>query len=322
MDLRRLRTFVAVAEHGTVSKAAQVLRITQPALSRQIGALEDELGFQLFRRAGRRLRLTASGEQLVSDSRSLLSHADTLNERAQALRRGDLDAITVVGSPLTIGTLFPTFFHRHAEHAPGVQLNVIEAEASRHFEMLERGEASFSINVINDLEVDGHRFGCQVLPRFHVMAACAPDFPVEQSETIDIRRLVQHPLLALNRTYSTRNVFDAACRLAGLHVDMRIESAAVHALMDFAEAGHGIAILPSILRTGSRSLQVMRVTHRGEPLHISLAVLWDKRRTLPRHAKAFATLLSEHVRQTFPPLRFQKTNARAGRRANGHSRRR
>ena len=321
MDLRRLRTFVTVAEHGTVSKAAQMLRITQPALSRQIGALEDELGFQLFRRAGRRLKLTASGEQLVSDSRSLLSHADTLNERAQALRRGDLDAITVVGSPLTIGTLFPTFFPRHAEEAPGVQLNVIEAEAARHFEMLERGEASFSVNVINDLEVDGNRFGCQVLPRFHVMAACAPDFPVEQGETIDIRRLVQHPLLALNRTYSTRNVFDAACRLAGLRVDMRVESAAVHALMDFAEAGHGIAIIPSIMRIDQRTLRVMRVTHRGEALQISLAVLWDKRRTLPRHAKAFSGLLAEHVRQTFPPIRPKAENG-ARRRANGHSRRR
>ena len=65
MDLKRLRTFVAVAEHGTVSKAAEVLNITQPALSRQIGSLEHEFGFELFERSGRRLLLTPRGEQLL-----------------------------------------------------------------------------------------------------------------------------------------------------------------------------------------------------------------------------------------------------------------
>ena len=65
MDLKRLRTFVAVAEHGTVSKAAAVLNITQPALSRQIGSLEHEFGFALFERSGRRLLLTPRGEQLL-----------------------------------------------------------------------------------------------------------------------------------------------------------------------------------------------------------------------------------------------------------------
>ena len=60
MDLKRLRTFVAVAEHGTVSKAAAVLNITQPALSRQIGALEYEFGFPLFERSGRRLTAHAA----------------------------------------------------------------------------------------------------------------------------------------------------------------------------------------------------------------------------------------------------------------------
>src|SRR5262245_18930628 len=118
MDLRRLRTFVTVADHGTVSKAAQMLHITQPALSRQISALEDELGFALFRRAGRRLALTARGEQLVGDTRNLLSHAGSLNERAQALRRGDIKALTVVGSALTIEGLFPRFLQRFSRHVP------------------------------------------------------------------------------------------------------------------------------------------------------------------------------------------------------------
>ena len=109
MDLRRLRTFVAVAEHGTISKAAQLLRITQPALSRQIGALEGEIGFKLFRREGRRLVLTAQGEHLLSDCRSLLSHAAAVTERVQSLRRGEIRALNIAASALTIEGFFPTF---------------------------------------------------------------------------------------------------------------------------------------------------------------------------------------------------------------------
>ena len=69
MDLRHTRTFVTVAELGTVSKAALRLRIAQPALSRQISDLEQELGFKLFDRVGRRLLLTGEGEQLLADCR-------------------------------------------------------------------------------------------------------------------------------------------------------------------------------------------------------------------------------------------------------------
>ena len=66
MDLKRMRTFVAVAERGGVSRAALLLRITQPALSRQIRDLQEELGFKLFERLGRRLSLTGEGEEFLS----------------------------------------------------------------------------------------------------------------------------------------------------------------------------------------------------------------------------------------------------------------
>ena len=82
MDLRRLRTFVAVAELGTVSKAAMRLRIGQPALSRQIGDLQQELGLRLFDRVGRGLDLTAEGKQLLADCRRAMTDLDAVREHA------------------------------------------------------------------------------------------------------------------------------------------------------------------------------------------------------------------------------------------------
>ena len=99
MDLRHARTFVTVAELGTVSKAALRLRIAQPALSRQIIDLEQELGLQLFDRVGRRLLLTGEGEQLLAGCRVLLNYATALKEQAELLRHGDTGILKIAGSP-------------------------------------------------------------------------------------------------------------------------------------------------------------------------------------------------------------------------------
>jgi DNA-binding transcriptional LysR family regulator len=304
MDLRRLKAFAAVAEHGTVLRAAQVLHITQPALSRQIGALERELGFQLFERIGRRLLLTPRGEQFLHDSRSLLAQARALDERAQALRRGDRGVLRVVASALTIEGAFPAFLHRHAAHTPHVQLTLIEEDdPAEHLNLLERGEVHLSVNVVNNVRLDDPRFAHRALPRFHVLAACAPALKVDKGDTVDIRQLVRYPLLLPNTSFATRNIFDAACRLAGVKPDALVESRAAHALLALAAAGHGVAVIPSILRPDRRSLRVMRVAHKQELLGIALAVLWDSRRTLPGYAEGFADLFAAHIREAFPDTR-------------------
>lgn len=300
MDLKRLKSFVAVAERGTVSAAAQLLRITQPALSRQIGALEEEIGFKLFARAGRRLVLTARGEQLLGDCRNLLAHAGTVSERAQSLRRGDLRVLRIAASALTIEGAFPEFLHEYSKHHPDVQLTLIEADASEHFGMLERGDAQLSINVVNMIQIDEDRFGSYLLPKFQIQAICAPSLSVSETDEVEIRTLSRYPLLLPSRNYATRQLFDAAWQLTGGRPDIFVESGAAHALIALAAAGHGVAIIPSILRPDESRLRVMGVTHRGEPLHIALAVLWDKRRTLPRYAETFSALLAQHVRRQFP----------------------
>jgi DNA-binding transcriptional LysR family regulator len=308
MDLRRLKAFVTVAEHGTVSKATDVLHITQPALSRQISGLEREFGFKLFGRAGRRLVLTARGEQLLADCRSLLGHAGAVTERAQALRRGELKVLKVAASALTIDGLFPTFLHRYAQRFPGVRLALIEADAQKHLDLLERGEAHLSVNVLDVVQVDEHRFASYLLPQFHILAACMPTLDIGGADTIEIRRLVEHPLLLPDASYATRNLFDQACRLAGVRPNILVESAAAHALLALAEEGHGIAIIPSVLRTNRSPVRTMQVTHHREPLHIALAVLWDKRRTLPHYAEDFSELLVAHIREVFPLSRHPRAD--------------
>jgi len=97
--------------------------------------------------------------------------------------------------------------------------------------------------------------------------------------------------------------FDAAARLAGLKPKIFVESHAPHTLLALAEAGHGVAIIPSQLRTRGYDLRIAGVTYRGKPLREEMIILWHKQRPLRRYAVSYCEMLTEHVRKVFPITR-------------------
>ena len=141
MDFRHLRTFVTVADLGTVSKAAAQLGVAQPALSRQIKDLETDLGVTLFDRVRRRLILTSDGQVLLSECRNALGTLSSIRDRAQLLRRPDSGVRKVAATPQTIDGVLSTFLARYAKHRPNVQIRLNEAFGAELLALLERGEA-------------------------------------------------------------------------------------------------------------------------------------------------------------------------------------
>jgi DNA-binding transcriptional LysR family regulator len=296
MDLRRLRTFVAVAELGTVSKAAVRLRIGQPALSRQIADLQQELGLKLFDHVGRGLVLTAEGEQLLSDCRRVLTDFDVVRERAEVLRRGDRGVLKVAAPPHTIESVLSRFLPRYAERFPNVHVELSEALGPEQSALLERGEVHLGIR----LEQGGPRFDSRVLPPAEALAAGAPSLELGQAGPIDIGHLAAYPLLLLDPGYSIRRLFDAACRLADVEPNILLESRAPHTLLALAEVGQGVAIIPSLQRTDRYNLQIVRVTHRRKPIQERVAIQWDKRRPLPGFAESFSEALVDYMHEVLP----------------------
>ena len=303
MDLRHVRTFVTVAELGTVSKAALHLRVAQPALSRQISDLEEELGLKLFDRVGRRLLLTGEGEQLLGDCQGLLNYATGVGERAQDLRRGDVGVLKVAATPLHIEGVFSEFLHRYAERYPNVQVRVAEGSGLEILAMLERGEIHLGQMLPHGVPLDDGQFGSQALEPAELLAACHPSMTLGGSGAIEVKRLAPYPLLLLDSGYGLRRAFDAACRLAGLTPNIRLETRSPHTLLALAEARHGVAIIASTFRADRYNLKIAPIVYRGRPLREPLAVLWDKRRPLPRYATAFCQMWAEHVRAVFPITR-------------------
>jgi DNA-binding transcriptional LysR family regulator len=300
MDLRHIRTFVTVAELGTVSKAALRLHVAQPALSRQIANLEDQLGLKLFDRVGRRLLLTSGGEQLLSDCRGLLNYARALGEHAQVLRRGDVGVLRVSATPHLIEGIFPDLVRRYAERYPNVHVRLIDAVGAESFAMLERGEIHLVQTGVRAIAPGEQRFASYPLAPMEMLAACHPSIKLGKDGDVEIDRLAPYPLLHATTDFLMRRHFDAACRMAGFTPNYVLECRAPHALLAMAEAGHGVAIIPSALRVHRYTLRRMRVMYRGKPLDEPLAMLWDKRRPLPTYAKVFCEMVAKHVQQAFP----------------------
>lgn len=300
MDLRHVRTFVTVAELGTVSAAALRLRVAQPALSRHIGDLEAALGYKLFDRLGRRLVLTSEGEQLLSEYRGLLNHATAVEERAQLLRKQDSGVLRVAASPQHIESALSQLLPKYGLLYPNVQVRLIEAVGSENLALLERGEIHLGQNLMHAVDHDDSRFGVRVLGQVQLLAATQQGKPNGRHGAIDIARLADVPLLLLDGGFSFRKTFDAACRLAGLKPTVQFESRAPHTLLSLAEAAHGTAIIPSGLRTHRYDLRIEEVTYRGRGIREELTVFWDRRRPLPPHALRFCDMWAEQVSASFP----------------------
>jgi DNA-binding transcriptional LysR family regulator len=295
MDLRRARTFVAVAELGTMSKAAEHLRIAQPALSRQISNLEQEVGFKLFDRVGRGLMLTGEGQQLLGDCRALLRHATAVDERAQLLRRGDTGVLKVAALPQFIEGAVCDFLHRYARAFPNVQVKLTEAHSGLDvLGMLESGEVHLGQCLLRAVQPREHRFAHLPLGPVELLAAYRPRLALGNSGIVDIAKLASHQLLLLDTNTIFRQTFDSACRLAGIQPNIAFESRTPHPLLAMAESGHGVAIIPSVLRIHRYKLGIAAVSYHGKVLREPLAILWERRRPLPRYATTFCEMLATY----------------------------
>ena len=169
--------------------------------------------------------------------------------------------------------------------------------------MLEHGEVHLGQNLAHAVPAGDQRFGSHPLETVDLLAVSHPRVMLGKGGAVEIARLAEHPLLLLDTGYIFRRNFDAACRLAKLQPHIAFESRTPHTLLAMAESGHGVAIIPSALRTHRYKLRVFGVTYRGRPLREPLAMFWDKRRPLPPYATAFCEMLAAHMGRVFPITR-------------------
>ena len=291
MDLKHLRSFVAVTEEGSVSKAALRLRITQPALSRQIIGLERELRLKLFDRSGRRLVLTREREQLIESCRGVLGNVAMLAEQAHLLHGGEVGLLKVAASPQIIESVLATFLSKYASAYPSVDVKLTEAVGRDQLTMLDGGDIDIAIALLAAVQTE-RRFASYQLPGVEVLAACHPSHQLARQNNLEIATLAEYGLLLLSSSFEFRKSFDAACRSARFVPNVILESRAPHTLLALAEAGHGLAIIQTAVPIKRYKLRTIRITHRRKPIKLPMAAVWQRRRTLPAYAVEFCKLLA------------------------------
>ncbi|HWE12262.1 MAG TPA: LysR substrate-binding domain-containing protein [Solirubrobacteraceae bacterium] len=197
MELRQLRYFVAVAEELHFRRAAARLHISQPPLSQQIAALEDEIGCRLLERTRRRVELTPAGEAFLRDARATLAELDVAVSTARAIDAGQEGVLRVgfVGSALL--SIVPSTVQRFRRARPGVEIELRERSTVEQLRAVSTGLVDVGL-VRSPIETD-ESLHTEVVMRERTVAALPEGHPLARLRRVPLRRLVSQPLVLFPR---------------------------------------------------------------------------------------------------------------------------
>ncbi len=275
MELRHLRYFVAVAEMENVSRAAARLHVSQPALSRQVRDLEEELGFRLFDRGARSLRLTAAGRIFLEESRAILGRVADGVERAKAaaLAGGELH-IGYAMSPTV--RILPPALRAFQSEAPGVRVRLHDLSTTEMLEGLRAGRLGIAFMVCpRPARLRG--LGHEEVARGAMLLAVPPGHPLARSRTVTLAEAARHPLVAFSREDYPDYHESLATLFAHIPRKPRItrEHDSVGSLIASVEAGEGVAIVAeSMACVAGPRLKLKPITPTPHPFIIVAA--WPK----------------------------------------------
>lgn len=275
MELRHLRYFIAVAETENVSRAALKLHVSQPALSRQVRDLEDELGFLLLERSAKSVRLTEAGRAFLIEARAVLQRSEDAVKAARAIATGSAELHVGYAPSLTARILPPTLRAFQAE-LPDVRVKLHDFSTEEMLAGLRQRELQIAFVVrLTPALLRGLRF--EELARDSICLAVAPKHPMAGRRTVTLAEVAREPLITYNRKDYPDAHENLATMFAAIKTKPRIveEHDSVSSLIAAVEAGNGVALAPqSLTCTAGPRLKLIPLSPAPEPLIIGVA--WSK----------------------------------------------
>jgi len=294
VQIQQLRYFLAVAEVRHFTLAASELRVAQATLSKQVAALEKDLGARLFSRARGNIALTPAGEALLPLARRILADVDTARRDVQdltGLRRG---RVRIGATPSLLGSLLADALARFHQAFGGIELSVLQGGSRDLVRDLAHGELDFALIVLPLQEGDP---SLETLPllREELMIAAPPDDPPPRRQgRVHITDLSTRPLVMFRRGYDLRDATLAAWRGAGIEPRFSIEGGEMDAVLRFVEAGLGLAVVPSVVLPGRPGVAGFPMASPG--LHRTVALARRKDVEATSAAEEFGRTLLRHIR--------------------------
>ncbi|QCI67180.1 LysR family transcriptional regulator [Phreatobacter stygius] len=251
MDLKQLKTFIRVAETGSLSKASDRLRLAQPALSRQIKLLEAEIGMPLFIRYGRGMQMTEAGQELLARVAGLVHQLETSIDDVRSLRTVPSGTVALGMMPTVSYVLAARLARRVAAELPGISLRIVEGYAGHLVDWLHRGDVDATL--LYGPSSDLHLRVTDLL--YEELVLVGPSTARLDAEVpMPVAALAGLELVLPSRSHGLRAVVETAAQKARIDLTVRFEADSFRVLKDLVEAGLGYTVLPiSAIRREERA---------------------------------------------------------------------
>lgn len=272
VELRHLRYFVAVAETENVSRAASKLHISQPALSRQIGDLEDELGFLLLERSAKSVRLTDAGRTFLTEARAVLQRAEEAVIAAKAVATGARGELHVGYAPSLTARILPPTLRAFQAELPNVRVKLHDLSTEEMFVRLSEGKLQFAFVA----KPGGRRSRALVFEELFedlVRVAISPKHRLAGNRTLTLTEIVREPIIAYSREDypDAHELLDNVFAAAKAKPRIVEEQDSVSGLIAAVESGAGVAIVTETLTcTAGLRLKLIPISPQPAPLMVGL----------------------------------------------------
>jgi DNA-binding transcriptional LysR family regulator len=296
MDIQNLKAFVEVAAARSFSVAANRLHVTQPAISKRVHLLEQQLGTLLFDRIGRQVSLTEAG-------RTLLPHADAILARMDSARQAlaDLDADTK--GPLKIITSHHIGLHRlprvlreFSERFPLVELDIGFMDSEEAYAEVLKGHCD--LGIITQVREQHDTVCTRTLWKDRLEFVAAPQHPLSQRERVNLEDLAQYPALLPERRFYTTQLVEELFAGHALRLNIKLATNYLETIKALITAGYAWGVLPrSMLEDRTLALLDVRHTETEQPLTLTrnLDCIYHRQRQMSKAARAFFELLCQHA---------------------------
>lgn len=289
LNLHHLRVFASVAEQGGFSRAAAVLRLSQPAVSKSVGELERQTGVPLFERAGRASRLTSAGALLFARARELFAVEQSAEEELRALR-GLEQGVLRIGASTTVATyLLPGVLARFRAAHPGVTLRVASANTRAIARALteRRLDVALVEGPVSDARLES-------LPwrEDELVVIAPPGHRVAARRSVSLADLTRESFIVREPGSGTRKVAEQVLAERGIELRVAMQLASTEAIKQAVAAGLGLAIVSRFAVADQVALKrLVALPLRGAPLRRPLTELRLVGRAPSPAAAAFRALL-------------------------------
>jgi DNA-binding transcriptional LysR family regulator len=294
VTLQQLAYFVALADVGSFTGAADSLRVAQPTLSRQVKALEDELGSPLVQRIRHAMVLTPAGEAVLPLARRMLADMESARTAVAELVGLQRGRVRVGATPsLCVGVIADVLRTFHVRH-PAIALELAEGGSQLLVRSLQHNEIDIALVVVPAEGLDPGLELTPVLRERLSVASPAAERPPSSRGSMTVRELARRSLVVPRRGYDLREVTLAACAEAGIAPQFAVEGGEMDAVLRLVEAGIGVTVVPDIVFAGRPRLLRTALT---PPLYRTVALARRADLVPSQAGQAFCTTLLDHLQE-------------------------